>query len=122
MMNFFLTAGAAATETANNAQQQEGSILGMLLPIVLIFVVFYFFLIRPEKKRKKEVDSMRNSLKVGDEITTIGGIIGTITYINDDEDIIAIKSGIEGAELRFARWAVGTKKKVEEPAEETEEK
>jgi len=120
MMNFLLTAAPAA-----EGAQQEGSVIGMLLPIVLIFVVFYFFLIRPEKKRKKEVDSMRSSIKVGDKVTTIGGIIGTVTYVNDDEDVIAIKSGIDGAELRFARWAIGTKAKAEEPAEiekNTEEK
>ena len=118
MTNFLFLTGETA---ANGAQTQEGSLLGMLLPVILIFVVFYFMLIRPEKKRKKEVDSMRNSIKVGDKVTTIGGIIGVVTYVNNDEDVIAIKSGIDGAELRFARWAIGTKAPAEEPANEIED-
>ena len=118
MMNFLFLTGEAA---ANGAQTQEGSIFSMLLPIILIFAVFYFMLIRPEKKRKKEVDSMRNSIKVGDKVTTIGGIIGVVTYVNNDEDVVAIKSGIDGAELRFARWAIGTKVAAEEPVVESEE-
>ena len=118
MANFLYLTGEAA---ANSAQTQEGNLISMLLPVVLIFVVFYFMLIRPEKKRKKEVDSMRNSIKVGDKVTTIGGIMGVVTYVNNDDDVIAIKSGIDGAELRFARWAIGTKVAVEEPAAEVED-
>lgn len=115
MMNFLYLTGEAAGATQPT---QEGSLISMFLPIILIFIVFYFFLIRPEKKRKKEVDSMRSSITVGDTVTTIGGIIGTVTYVNNDDDVIAIKSGIEGAELRFARWAIGTKVAAETPAEE----
>ncbi|MBR5479819.1 MAG: preprotein translocase subunit YajC [Clostridia bacterium] len=88
--------------------------MGMFLPVILIFVVFYFFLIRPEKKRKKEIDAMRNSLKVGDTVTTIGGIIGEIAYINNDDNIVAIRTGKDGVEIKFARWAIGTKETVEE--------
>ena len=94
--------------------------MGMLLPVILIFVVFYFFLIRPEKKRKKEIDAMRNSLKVGDTVTTIGGIVGVISYINNDDNVVAIKTGIDGVEIKFARWAIGTKESVEETPAETE--
>lgn len=108
MFNLLLTAADSA------AQTQEGSLMGMFLPVILIFVVFYFFLIRPEKKRKKEIDAMRNSLKVGDTVTTIGGIIGEIAYINNDDNIVAIRTGKDGVEIKFARWAIGTKETVEE--------
>ena len=111
-MNFlYLTA-----EATNAAATGEGSIVGMIVPIVLMFVVFYLFLIRPEKKRKKEVDAMRSSLKVGDTVTTIGGIIGTVTRVNEKEDVISIKSGNDGTELCFARWAIGTKASKEDEA------
>ncbi len=119
MMNFLFLTGEAAGGTQNAAG--GGDLISMFLPVILIFVVFYFFLIRPEKKRKKEIDSMRSSIKVGDKVTTIGGIIGTVTYVNNDDDVIAIKTGIDGAELRFARWAIGTKEQVAETVEETTE-
>ena len=52
--------------------------LGMLIPMLLIFVAFYFILIRPQKKKEKEAANMRDSLEIGDEIVTIGGIIGRV--------------------------------------------
>lgn len=59
--------------------------LGM---VVLLFAVFYFFGIRPQKKQEKEAADMRNALTVGDEITTIGGIIGKIVSIKEETMII----------------------------------
>ena len=59
--------------------------IGML---VVVVVVFYFFGIRPQKKQEKEVANMRNSLQVGDEITTIGGIIGKVVSIKDETCVI----------------------------------
>ncbi len=74
--------------------------------LVVMFALFYFVLIRPENKRKKETANMRSSLKVGDEITTIGGIIGTITKVKDDE--ITIKTGSEENKMKIAKWAVSS--------------
>lgn len=110
MTEFLLLAGEAAAPANSTA-----SMLSMILPVVLIFVVFYFFLIRPEKKRKKEITSMRDSLKVGDTITTIGGIVGKITNVNDKEDLITIETSADKTKLRITRWAIGTK---EEKADE----
>ena len=59
--------------------------VGMLVAVV---VVFYFVGIRPQKKQEKEIANMRNSLSVGDEITTIGGIIGKIVSIKDETCVI----------------------------------
>ena len=67
------------TEEASQAE----AILGLLLPMVLMFAVFYFLLIRPQRKKDKKVKSMLSALKVGDRISTIGGIFGTITDIKD---------------------------------------
>lgn len=84
-----------------------GGAMGSLvsfLPLVLIFVIFYFMLIRPQKKRDKQTQAMRSNLEVGDEIVTIGGIIGTIVSLRDDN--ILIETGSDRNKIRIARWAV----------------
>lgn len=80
--------------------------LTSILPIVVLIVVFYFFLIRPENKKKKKLASMRNELAVGDEITTIGGMIGKICNIKDD--LITFETGEDRVRIQVARWAVST--------------
>lgn len=75
--------------------------------LVLMFGMLYFFMIRPENKRKKEAAAMRSSLSVGDEITTIGGIIGTICAVK--ENTIVIETGADRVRVEFAKWAVSTK-------------
>ena len=75
-----------------------------IIYLVVIIAVFYFLLIRPERKRKKQAEEMRNSLKVGDEITTIGGIIGSIVELN--EDTVVIETSEDRVRVQFARWAI----------------
>ena len=60
------------------------SSMPMLLMVVIMFAVFYLFVIRPESKKKKKAEEMRNSLALGDEIITIGGMIGKIVQITED--------------------------------------
>lgn len=84
------------------------------LPLVLIFVIFYFMLIRPQKKREKETQAMRNSLEVGDQIVTAGGIIGTVVVIKDDN--IIIETGSDRSKIRIARWAIQSNNTVREKA------
>ena len=74
--------------TALDAAATTGSSLGMILMMVGLLVVFYFFGIRPQKKQEQAQNNMRNGLKVGDEITTIGGIIGKIVSIKDETCVI----------------------------------
>ena len=81
-----------------------GDMLASFLPLVLIIVFFYFFLIRPQRKRDKETQQMRNSIEVGDEIVSIGGIIGTVVSIR--EDMLVIETGGDRCKIRLARWAV----------------
>lgn len=81
--------------------------MSTILPILLLVVVFYFMLIRPESKRKKQATEMRNSLAVGDEITTIGGIVGTICAVK--ENTIVIETGADRVRIEFTKWAVSTK-------------
>ena len=82
-----------------------GSMLSMILPFVLLIAVFYFLLIRPE--HKKQNAKMRSELAVGDEITTIGGIVGTICAVK--EDTIVIETGADRVRMEFTKWAISTK-------------
>ncbi len=77
------------------------------LPIVLLIAVFYFFMIRPENKKKKAVADMRSSLKAGDEITTIGGVVGTICAVK--EETIVIETGADRVRIEFTKWAISSK-------------
>lgn len=81
-----------------------GSSIMSILIIVVMFVALYFFMIRPQKKQEREVNNMRNNLQVGDEITTIGGIIGKIVSIK--EETIMIETGHDRTKIRILRTAV----------------
>lgn len=87
-------------ETTNNTASSLMSI-GI---IVLMLVVMYFLMIRPQKKQEKEQNNMRNSLQVGDEITTIGGIIGKIVSIKDET--LVLETSRDGTKIRILKTAV----------------
>ena len=84
-----------------------GSMLSMIIPLVLLIAVFYFLLIRPENKKKKAAAKMRSELSVGDQITTIGGIVGTICAVK--ENTIVIETSSDRVRMEFTKWAVSTK-------------
>ena len=81
--------------------------LSTILMFAVMIAIFYFLLIRPESKRKKAVAKMRSELAVGDEITTIGGIIGTICAVK--EESIVIETSADRVRVEFAKWAISTK-------------
>ena len=74
------------------------------LPIVLVIVLMYFVMIRPQKKQQQQEKAMRDSLRVGDDITTIGGIIGRV--VNVKEDTLIIETGADRSKLTIKKWAV----------------
>ena len=85
----------------------EGNLLSSLLPLgmlVFMFVAMYFLTIRPQKKAEKEANEMRNNLEIGDEITTIGGIVGKIVSIK--EDTCVIETSKNGTKIRILKQAV----------------
>ena len=84
--------------------QPQGSLLTMILPLIILGVVFYFFMYRPQKKQDQEHQNMRNNLQVGDEITTIGGIIGKIVSIKEETMVIETTRG--GTKIRLLKSAV----------------
>ena len=79
-------------------------------PLVIIIVLFYFLLIRPQRKRDKAEREMRNSIAVGDEISTIGGFIGRVVNIKDD--VLTVEVGEAKTVMVFARWAVRTVEEI----------
>ena len=83
----------------------------MIIMLVAMFAIFYCMIIRPENKKKKKTEEMRNSLSLGDEITTIGGIIGKIVQIT--EDTITFETGEDRVRLQTKKWAISTTAKME---------
>ena len=98
------------------------SMLPSILMIVVMIGVMYFLLIRPENKKKKAAEEMRSSLKVGDEITTIGGIVGTVCAVKDKT--IVLETGADRVRVEFTKWAISSKgtQSTEEPVVEKTEK
>lgn len=80
------------------------NVLASILPFIVIIAVFYFFMIRPQQKRDKQERDMRNSIQVGDEISTIGGFIGRVVSVKDD--ILVIETSADRTRLRMYRRAV----------------
>ena len=77
-----------------------------LIMIALMFAILYFMMIRPENKRKKKAQEMRDGLKKGDVITTIGGIVGKIVKVNNDT--IIIETSEDRVRMEVTKWAVST--------------
>ena len=96
-MNFLLLDAGAGTGAGMGST---------IIMIVVMIAIFYFLLIRPENKKKKQAAEQRNSLKVGDEITTIGGIMGTVCAVK--EETFVIETGADRVRIEFAKWALST--------------
>ena len=86
----------------------------MLITLVLMMAVFYFMLIRPENKRKKEAEQMRSSVKTGDRISTIGGILGTVVNVKDDK--LVIETSADQVRIEIAKWAISSNETAAEAA------
>ena len=83
-----------------------GSLAPTILMIVLMVAMIYFMIIRPENKKKKALNEMRSALAVGDEVTTIGGIVGKVVHIKDD--LITIETSEDRVRIQLTRWAIST--------------
>ncbi len=101
------------------AQQQGtasgGSGISMIIIMVALFGVMYFMMIRPQKKKQQEEQTMRDNIQVGDEITTIGGIMGRVVTVK--EDSLIIETGADRNKMKIARWAVSTNNTANEKLE-----
>ncbi|GHU73506.1 hypothetical protein AGMMS49992_12300 [Clostridia bacterium] len=102
-------AGDVAVDPAAEAATEAVGPLAMIIqfvPFLLIGVLLYFMMIRPQRKKDKKVKDMLANLKIGDRVTTIGGMHGTVTGIKDDNLIVAVGLGKEKSQLVFARWGI----------------
>ena len=87
----------------------EGSAGIMNIVIMMVLLVgMYFLMIRPSTKRKKQEDEMRNNIQIGDEIITIGGIIGRVVAIKDENESFIIETGVDRSKLKIKKWAIAT--------------
>ncbi len=89
-----------ATSTATGS----GSSIGMIVLLVVMVAGMYFLMIRPQRKQQKKDQEMRESTQVGDEITTIGGIMGRVVTVK--EDSLIIETGADRNKMKIARWAI----------------
>lgn len=87
--------------------ETAGSYGSMLIMLVVMVAVMYFMIWRPESKRKKQAEEMRSGLKKGDQIITIGGIIGKIVHVTDET--IVIETSDDRVRMELTKWAVSTK-------------
>lgn len=100
----------------------QGSMWTLIIIYVIIFAGIYFILIRPKSKKNKAEQELRNSLEIGDEITTIGGIVGRVIAIREEADEIVVETGSEKTKMVFKRWAISTvNTEKEKPVEEKKE-
>jgi preprotein translocase subunit YajC len=110
------------TETvgAANGTTPAGGGLEMIIMLAVMVGVFYFMLIRPENKRKKEAEATRNSVKVGDQVTTIGGIVGKVVHVKDDKFVM--ETSADQVRIEFAKWAISTNDTADAAAKEEAKK
>lgn len=78
--------------------------MSLLITMVLMFALMYFLIWRPQKKQQKKDTEMRNALEIGDEVTTIGGVIGRVVAIKDETFVL--ETGSDRARIRFLRTAI----------------
>ena len=103
MVNFLTAAPTAA-----------GGMGSTIVMMVVMLGIFYFMLIRPENKRKKEAEQMRSSVRKGDKITTIGGIVGTVVDVKENN--IVIETSADQVRIEFAKWALSSNETAAENA------
>lgn len=112
-MNFFnnifnLILLTNSTTGTTGGEPSPTSFLTLLLPFALMFVMMYFLMIRPQNKKKKQEEQMRNNLQVGDEVTTIGGLMGRVVSIREDTESLVIETGADRSKIRIKKWAIAS--------------
>lgn len=105
MLNFI-------TALSANGDASAASLISAFLPLVLVVIIFYFFLIRPQKKKDKKDAEMRKSLQVGDEVVTVGGVVGIVFQVK--EDTVVVETGGDRSKIRVKKWAIAQNLTVHE--------
>ncbi|MCI7255326.1 MAG: preprotein translocase subunit YajC [Bacteroidales bacterium] len=89
----------------------DGSMMTLVITMVLTLGLMYFMIYRPQKKQQKKDTEMRNALDIGDEVTTIGGIVGRVVAIK--EDTFVLETGSDRMKIRFRRSAIASVEKLD---------
>ena len=98
-----------------------GSTVSTIIMVVALIAIFYFLLIRPENKKKKKLNEMRSNLKVGDDIVTIGGMMGKVVHVTDDS--VTFETSEDQVRIQVAKWAISTNARAEaQAAKEAQER
>ena len=92
----------------------------MIVMMLAVLAIMYFLMIRPENKKKKEAEQMRSAVKVGDKITTIGGVVGVVCAVKDDK--IVVETSADRVRVEFAKWAISSNDTANEAAKAAAEK
>lgn len=95
---------AATADTGNQIWQT----VGMLAVYAVIIVAFYFFFIRPNKKKQKQEEELKKNIQVGQEVTTIGGIMGRVISVRDDDESFVLETSSDRTRMRFKKWAISS--------------
>lgn len=114
-----LCAMTAFAESGSSSTGSGAAGYSSLIFLVLMFVVLYFILIRPQKKKEKETKAMQSSLQVGDEVVTIGGIVGLVVQVS--EDTLVIETTGNRNKIRLKSWAIQENVTVAENAKREQE-
>lgn len=109
-MNSILLAGAPAAGGAMDMWVAIGY-------MVVIVGIFYLLLIMPQNKKKKKEEKMRNGVQIGDDITTIGGVVGKVVGIKEDESALIIETGTDRSKMKIKKWAIGSVNTIHDDAE-----
>lgn len=95
-------------EQAAPQQQDPWSIVWMIAVWVIIIAFFYFVFMRPQKKKQKQEEELRNNLEIGDDVTTIGGIVGRVISLREDDDTFILETSSDKTRMRFKKWAISS--------------
>ena len=113
-MFYFLAASAAPA--AMTEAEMTASMVSSVGITLLFFVIIYFVMIRPQSKKEKEQKKMRENLQIGDEVTTIGGIVGII--VRKGDDTVVIETGGDRSKIRVKLWAISENATIHDMPEE----
>ena len=86
------------------------SYISLFFTLALMLVMLYFMIYRPQKKQEKKDAAMRSALEIGDQVTTIGGIIGRVVAIKDDTFVL--ETGADRVKIRFIKNAISSVEKL----------
>lgn len=112
--------------SSNTAQGTEANNTWQMIFTIGIWVVViaaaYFLFIRPQRKRQKQEEELRSSIEIGDDVTTIGGIVGRVIAVRDDDETFIVETGSDKTRMRFKKWAIASVDTPDKQPKDTKKK